>query len=93
LGIWVQTINLIVIICLSPVENSERKLEEDEKKKYGIRTKVIAICLYSLYCILYSLGNVYMLAPVAVACLVVGILLIAGHIKYGKARMLVGWFI
>lgn len=84
LGIIIQTINLFIIMKLSPVENFEHKLDCDEKKKYGVRTKKIVLVLYTLYCIFNKMSITYLSAPIASACLLVGILLVSGYVKYRK---------
>lgn len=51
-GILIQTINLLIIIFLSPIDSVVHRLEYEEKKEYGTRAKKIALIYYVLYCIL-----------------------------------------
>ena len=86
-GILIQTINLLIIIFLSPIDSVVHRLEYDEKKEYGTRAKKIAFIYYVLYCILKKASIVYISTPIAVACSMVGISLIGGYIKYRKVAM------
>lgn len=51
-GILIQTINLLIIIFLSPIDSVVHRLEYEEKKEYGTRAKKIALIYYVLYSIL-----------------------------------------
>ena len=44
-GILIQTINLLIIIFLSPIDSVVHRLEYEEKKEYGTRAKKIALNL------------------------------------------------
>lgn len=79
-GILIQTINLLIIIFLSPIDSVVHRLEYEEKKEYGTRAKKIALIYYVLYCILKKASIVYISTPIAVACSMVGISLIGGYI-------------
>lgn len=80
-GILIQTINLLIIIFLSPIDSVVHRLEYEEKKEYGTRAKKIALIYYVLYCILKKASIVYISTPIAVACSMVGISLIGGYIN------------
>lgn len=67
-GILIQTINLLIIIFLSPIDSVVHRLEYEEKKEYGTRAKKIALIYYVLYCILKKASIVYISTPIAVAC-------------------------
>lgn len=63
-GILIQTINLLIIIFLSPIDSVVHRLEYEEKKEYGTRAKKIALIYYVLlykipekckYCICQSI--------------------------------------
>lgn len=66
-GILIQTINLLIIIFLSPIDSVVHRLEYEEKKEYGTRAKKIALIYYVLYCILKKASIVYISTPIAVA--------------------------
>lgn len=84
LGILIQTINLFIVMYLSPVDNAVRRLEDEEKKKYGTRAKIIALILYILYCVLKVISVEDISKPIAMACLMVGTSLIGAFLLSNK---------
>ncbi len=80
-GIVLQTLSLLVILFLAPVENKNHILDKDEKRRYGIKTKMIAILICALYAYLYALDKTRFLISIEMACLVVALSLIAGYEK------------
>lgn len=80
-GFLLQAISLFIILLLAPVENKNRVLDESEKKKYGIKTRVIAVLLSFIYVILCIANRQAIAIPVGIAFLVVAISLITGYIK------------
>lgn len=86
-GTWsivVQTIISLIIWFLAPVENTNHILDIDEKKIYGIRTKIIVIVLYFAYIFLYFINKTGLLNSIGMANLAVMSSLIAGCIKNKK---------
>lgn len=84
IGLVFQAMSLCTILFLAPVENRNRVLDKNEKKKYGVKTKGIAVFLSSIYVILYIVDKQEIAIPMGVASLVVAILLIVGYIKGAK---------
>ena len=72
---------LLVILFLAPVENSNRRLEEDERKKYGKKTKIIAIMISFLNAFFRWKGCHNIVIPILAAYLIVTISLVLGYIK------------
>lgn len=85
IGFFIQTFNLLMIMSLSPVENTNRRLDDSEKKKYGNRTKITVILLYILYCLLRITKYIYIATPIAAACFIVNLSLTIGYIKNKKS--------
>ena len=86
IGLLLQAISLCTILFLAPVENQNRVLDQSEKKKYGVKTKSIAVFLSSTYVILYIVNKQEIAIPIGVASFVVAILLIAGYMKGQKSK-------
>lgn len=84
IGLLFQAISLCIILFLAPVENQNRVLDKSEKKKYGVKTKIIAVFFSSIYVVLYIVDKQEIAIPMGTASLVVAILLIAGYIKRAK---------
>lgn len=80
-GIALQTLSLLVILFLAPVENKNHALDKDEKRRYGIRARVIAIWIYVLYACLYVLDRSRVLISIEMAYFVVALSLIVGYEK------------
>lgn len=80
-GILLHTISLLVIFFLAPVENVNHILDEEEKKKYGIRIRVIEGLLYAAHIFLYFTNMQYMTLPLVIANIVVAVSLFAGYKK------------
>lgn len=72
---------LLSILFLAPVENSNRRLEEEERKKYGRKTKVIAITISLLNTFFRWKGYHNIVISILAAYLVVTISLVLGCIK------------
>lgn len=84
IGLLFQAKSLCTILFLAPVENQNRVLDKSEKKKYGVKTKSIAVFLSFTYVILYIVDKQEIAIPMGVASSVVAILLIAGYMKGAK---------
>lgn len=82
--IFIQTVNLLVIFLLSPVETGNRQLDEYEKKTYGAKTRRIAAALYMLYGFFFYNSIHFIAKPMGTACLLVGFSLVAGYIKNNR---------
>jgi Membrane protein putatively involved in post-translational modification of the autoinducing quorum-sensing peptide len=80
-GLVFQMISLFIIVLLAPVENQNRVLDESEKKKYGFKTKFVAVTLSFIYVVLYIVNKQRIAIPIGVASGVVVISLITGYIK------------
>ena len=72
---------LLIILFLAPVENSNRRLEEEERKKYGRKTKVIAITISLLNAFFRWKGYHNVVISILAAYLLVTISLVLGCIK------------
>ena len=57
LGIAIQTFCLLAIFFFFSVENKNHILDEDERREYGFRVKIIEIILYFIYIFLSLFGN------------------------------------
>ena len=86
IGIILQTISLIIILFLAPMENKNNTLDDIEKKKYGIRTRIIGIGEYAISCLLYEMGYISEGFSIGVANFVVGLMLIVGYMKMVKEK-------
>lgn len=84
LSILLQFIGLLTILFLAPVENRNRILDKNEKKKYAIRTKTIAVLLCFIYIFLYIKNRQDGAIAIGMAYLVVAVSLITGYIKNCK---------
>lgn len=80
-GIALQTICLLIIFFLAPVENMNHILDEDEKRKYGMRTKIISILFCSGYVILLFQNKQNVMRALVIANVVVSVSLVMGYIK------------
>ena len=78
---FIQAICLLAILIFSPVENKNHKLEENERIKYGRKTKITAIVLFAFSCFLYKDKNSYIIFPLVSAYLLVTISLLLGFAK------------
>lgn len=81
IGILVQSIMLLIILFLAPVENKNHILDEREKQKYGKKTRRTTIILYAAYILLYVLNAHKLAISIEVSFIVSAISLIAGAIK------------
>lgn len=77
----VQSMMLLVILIFAPVENRNRILDENEKQKYGKKTKRRAVLLYFVYVAVSFAKMPVFAAPIEAAFGVVAISLIAGIVK------------
>ncbi|MDE5909710.1 MAG: accessory gene regulator B family protein [Lachnospiraceae bacterium] len=77
---------LVLILFLAPVENQNRQLETNERKKYGTKTKTIAtfISLLTVFFRYKGLHNI--IIPILMAFIIVSISLILGYIKNVKQK-------
>lgn len=80
LGIVLQTISLLVILVLAPVENKNHILDEDEKKQYATRTRGIEMLLYFTYIFLCFINRESAVA-VGMANIAVAVSLLFGCVK------------
>lgn len=78
---FLQTICLLILLVVSPVETENRKLEDFERIKYKRKTRVNAIVLYILNGVFYCIGNFNAVFPIVIAYFLATVLLIAGSIK------------
>lgn len=76
--------SFLAILILAPVENTNHILDEEEKRKYGIKGKVIASMLFFVYIFLYFTNKFEIMAAIATAFLTGTILLILGYLKIHK---------
>lgn len=83
-GIILQILSFLAILILAPVENTNHILDEEEKRKYGIKGKVIASMLFFVYIFLYFTNKFEIMAAIATAFLTGTILLILGYLKIHK---------
>lgn len=82
--IILQTVSSLIILFLAPVENVNHLLDVDERKIYGIRTRIILAVLYFVCISLYFISSFVFLRPIVMANLVVMISLIMGCRKNHK---------
>lgn len=75
------SLSLVIILFLSPIDSENRRLDEKEKQKYGLRTRITATILYLFCCYLYYIEIPNILMPIIVAYSIVAISLIAGCVK------------
>ena len=54
-GTILQTLSFLVILFLAPVENRNHILDREEKRRYGIKTRINLILIYTFYVCLYVL--------------------------------------
>lgn len=80
-GIVVQSVMLLILILLAPVENKNHTLDKREIQKYGKRTRITALILYSIYMLLYVLGKPTYAISIEATFAVVVISLVIGSIK------------
>lgn len=73
-----QTLNLLLLFLLVPVDNKNRRLEQWEKEKYGRRARIRVIVAYILYILLF-INDFYSIATaIGMANLMVGGCVLAG---------------
>lgn len=78
------TVSLIAILFLAPVGNTNHILDEDEKRKYGLKGKITASLLYLIYVFLYFTKKQISISAIATAILLGTILLVLGYVKIYK---------
>ncbi|MCM1125160.1 MAG: accessory gene regulator B family protein [Lachnospiraceae bacterium] len=86
--ILLSVFNLIIILLLAPVENDNRQLDEDERKRYGNKTKLIAVFIFLLNFFFRWKGYFYFIIPILAAYSLVSISLILGYIKFKRIKIL-----
>lgn len=84
--ILLQTLNLLLLLLLVPVDSENRRLERWEKEKYGRRARVRVIIAYVLYIFLYANALHGIAAAIGTAYLMVGGCILAGVIKNYRNR-------
>lgn len=84
--IFINMSCLVLILFLAPVENQNRQLETNERKKYGAKTKTIAIFISLITVFFRYKGLHYIIIPILMAFLLVSISLILGYIKNVKQK-------
>lgn len=80
-GIVLQTICLLIILFLAPLENKNHKLDEDKRKKYGIKARIVEILVFFVYTFLYLSNKQHIMISVGMANIVTSVSLIAGYAK------------
>lgn len=85
--IMMQTIMLLIILSLAPVENKNHILDIVERRRYGKKTRSIAMILYIIYFFLYLTDKYKFAIPIGVAFLVAVISLVTGILKNTKERI------
>lgn len=80
-GILTETIILFIIFFLAPIETENHCLDEDEKRKYAIKTKFIILNLYLVFITLLYFNKISIAISVEMANLIVAISLLFGVMK------------
>ena len=77
---------LMLILFLAPIENQNHQLETNERKEYGVKTKIIAVFISLLTVFFRYMGLNNIIIPILMAFLIVSISLILGYIKNAKQK-------
>lgn len=83
-GILTETIILFIIFFLAPIETENHCLDEDEKRKYAIKTKFIILNLYLVFITSLYFNKISIAISVEMANLIVAISLLFGAMKLKK---------
>lgn len=86
LGIALQTICLIIVLLIAPVENVNHILDKDERIKYGIKGRNIEILLYLIYISLYLANKRDISVAIGTANVTGTIFLVIGYVKIHKVK-------
>lgn len=82
--ILITAIFFVVIICLAPVENPNKRLTQMERDIYGRRARTILITESMLFLLALLFGWKNLMAVITTGFTIVGISLIAGQMKMRK---------
>ena len=80
-GILLQIGSYLVIVIFSPVENKNRKLNHNEKKRFRRKTRVISSALFIGTSFMYFYDSKHYIWSMVIAYLTVAILIIMGMCK------------
>ena len=86
LGIALQTICLVIVLLIAPVENVNHILDKDERIKYGNKGRNTEILLYLIYVSLYFVNRRNISVAIGTANLIGTIFLVIGYIKIHKVK-------
>lgn len=78
---WQQTLGIITIMILAPVENNNHILTNEERIEYGNKTRIIVIILFVIYVISEKQGYLKIANSTGAAIVVVLISLVIGFVK------------
>lgn len=74
-------ISLLVILFFSPVDCENRRLEFEEKERYGKRARIATLCVFLISVCLWKTGVIYLAKAAGMAEIVAGGCVIAGVLK------------
>lgn len=81
----ITAIFFAVILHLAPVENPNKRLDEEERRVYGRRARIILIVESVLFLLALLFGWEKLMTVITAGFATVGISLIAGQLKMRKS--------